>query len=1251
MKKKLIFLLSMLACIANSYTQTPALTEGIDITLRNTLQDPGEPELAYPSLFGQAEDAFDEFATLSNSVSEFPTALAQSDTPFGDISGLYDIDLTETSIEFNVLPDENDSFWSNVFGLFPAGKFDRYYFTFSEPHNIISASSNHTSVNVRVDSETVIVVEISEGYDLKPGVSFFISLNMNEELSNEEKARAFNTGLINGDPSVIKWIRNDYIQHNLGVPDGKEPIAGFYGGQPTGITVDIHRSFEVGDYVFAQTTLGGTWGEFFGSNTDNILYEVWRFEDGFAVEHWDNIVAVIDDMDGTTQTDGVATPATDLEQTDANKTLLEEMAQTLFVNGDWTDVRDYFDIDNYVQHSVGAGTDGAFLASLEGQTGVSFYDDVKFIHVLGNFGLVMSQGPDITGQDPDNPYAYYDLFRMENGKIVEHWDAIQVIPPQDQWAHSNGKWGDALHQGVDITLRNTLQDPGEPEVTYPSLFGQSDDAFDEFAMLSNATSEFPMALAQPSSATGLPFDLSGLYNIDLTENSIEFTVLPDEDHPFWSNVFGVFPEGKFDRYYFTFSEPHNITSASSNHTSVDVRIDSETVIVVEISEGYDLKPGVSFFISLNMNEELSNEEKARAFNTGLINGDPSVIKWIRNDYIQHNLGVPDGKEPIAGFYGGQPTGITVDIHRSFEVGDYVFAQTTLGGTWGEFFGSNTDNILYEVWRFEDGFAVEHWDNIVAVIDDMDGTTQTDGVATPATDLEQTDANKTLLEEMAQTLFVNGDWTDVRDYFDIDNYVQHSVGAGTDGAFLASLEGQTGVSFYDDVKFIHVLGNFGLVMSQGPDITGQDPDNPYAYYDLFRMENGKIVEHWDAIQVIPPQDQWAHSNGKWGDDAISSTGVDLNLNAEVVNQLYDQYTTVDYVFTLTNEGDATATNIEVEAILPNGLVHASHNTTNGNFTPFIGLWTIPTLDAGQSAVLNLTLFTLVEDQEITYFSQVVALDQPDADSTPDSSEGEVMEDDEASVTIFPKPNGGFGTNSGNNDLEISITTENDTYDIYEIVPYTISVTNNGEAIATGIEVNAGLPDGMVYTNSTTNNGNYNLYFGKWTIDFLGAGQTAILELDLFTLVQDQPITNFVQIFIANELDPDSTPGNNTTGIPAEDDEASVTIQYANSSNSGSPSEKSIALSKVAKQEITSASINLAPNPFKSNTNFEIYLVEEGKFQFQVFDFTGKEMSSQTITLTEGINRFTYDGSHLTNGYYSYRFSNHQGFISGKMIVVK
>lgn len=151
------------------------LTQGADITLRNTLEE-GGPEGSFPGLFSLPDDAYDENATLSFSSSEFPTALAQAETPVGDISGLYDIDLNQDSIDFTLLPTADDPFWVNIFGLFPAGKFDRYYLTFSEPHNIVGATSSNSSVRLRIDSENVVVVEISEGYDMAPGAAFTLDL-------------------------------------------------------------------------------------------------------------------------------------------------------------------------------------------------------------------------------------------------------------------------------------------------------------------------------------------------------------------------------------------------------------------------------------------------------------------------------------------------------------------------------------------------------------------------------------------------------------------------------------------------------------------------------------------------------------------------------------------------------------------------------------------------------------------------------------------------------------------------------------------------------------------------------------------------------------------------------------------------------------------------------------------------------------------------------------------------------------------
>lgn len=155
------------------------LTEGVSITLRNTLENPGDSEGSYPSLFGQPDDAYDEFAVHSNSSIEFATALAQNGTPAGDVSGLYSIDFTNNTIEYTAIAAIGDPFWTNIadiFGVTPTGKFDRYYFTFSEPHNISGFTSSNSSVNLRIDSETVIVVEIGGGFDVSPDASFSLKL-------------------------------------------------------------------------------------------------------------------------------------------------------------------------------------------------------------------------------------------------------------------------------------------------------------------------------------------------------------------------------------------------------------------------------------------------------------------------------------------------------------------------------------------------------------------------------------------------------------------------------------------------------------------------------------------------------------------------------------------------------------------------------------------------------------------------------------------------------------------------------------------------------------------------------------------------------------------------------------------------------------------------------------------------------------------------------------------------------------------
>ncbi|MFK7908848.1 MAG: hypothetical protein AB8B69_27215 [Chitinophagales bacterium] len=107
------------------------------------------------------------------------------------------------------------------------------------------------------------------------------------------------------------------------------------------------------------------------------------------------------------------------------------------------------------------------------------------------------------------------------------------------------------------------------------------------------------ATANIGAAIEFPAYLLNLYNIDIDENSISFEVVAQADDPTYGDLFRVLESATFDRYYLTFNEAQNVNGFSSSNSSVNLRIDSDKVLVVEIGEDYDFKPGQSFTITLN----------------------------------------------------------------------------------------------------------------------------------------------------------------------------------------------------------------------------------------------------------------------------------------------------------------------------------------------------------------------------------------------------------------------------------------------------------------------------------------------------------------------------------------------------------------------------------------------------------------------------------------------------------------------------
>jgi LPXTG-site transpeptidase (sortase) family protein len=107
-----------------------------------------------------------------------------------------------------------------------------------------------------------------------------------------------------------------------------------------------------------------------------------------------------------------------------------------------------------------------------------------------------------------------------------------------------------------------------------------------------------------------------------------------------------------------------------------------------------------------------------------------------------------------------------------------------------------------------------------------------------------------------------------------------------------------------------------------------------------------------------------------------------------------------------------------------------------------------------------------------------------------------------------------------------------------VVFTITVTNQSTTTdATNVEITDVLPAGLTFVSANPSLGTYTA--PKWTIATLAANTSETLQLTV-TVDQIGSITNFAQITKSDQTDPDSTPNNNTTQTPAEDDEASATI---------------------------------------------------------------------------------------------------------------
>ena len=155
-------------------------------------------------------------------------------------------------------------------------------------------------------------------------------------------------------------------------------------------------------------------------------------------------------------------------------------------------------------------------------------------------------------------------------------------------------------------------------------------------------------------------------------------------------------------------------------------------------------------------------------------------------------------------------------------------------------------------------------------------------------------------------------------------------------------------------------------------------------------------------------------------------------------------------------------------MPAGITFVSSSVTQGSYDSATGLFTIGTLNTGDSATLTLsgTVDAGQGGNFITNTTTVATGDQPDPSTAGDDLTESVDVDNEADlVTVKTLASGDATPDEG------------------DTVTFQIEVTNNGAAQATNVSLIDSLPAGITFTGSTVSQGVYNSATGLFDIGTL------------------------------------------------------------------------------------------------------------------------------------------------------------------------
>ncbi len=255
-------------------------------------------------------------------------------------------------------------------------------------------------------------------------------IKMSNKLENAKNL--YLQGIKEGRMEVVEEYSGDrYTQHSTGVEDGVKGFTDFFAGfleRTTDRDIRIIRTIEDGSYIFVHVYQDIDNGSAKWVTTD--LFDT--DDNDKLIEHWDVISAYKEPEETVSGNDMVLGDfeIKDIDKTEENKALVRSFFVDIFQNGNHSALEKYVSTKQYIQHNPNV-PDGIDAVKQFLETQDFNYDFIFKVIGQGDHVMAYSKAT-FNGVE----LAVFDIFRVESGRIVEHWDNMESIPAREEWKNT-----------------------------------------------------------------------------------------------------------------------------------------------------------------------------------------------------------------------------------------------------------------------------------------------------------------------------------------------------------------------------------------------------------------------------------------------------------------------------------------------------------------------------------------------------------------------------------------------------------------------------------------------------------------------------------------------------------------------------------------------------------------------------------------------------------------------------------------------